>query len=83
MGWTAEGLVDAMHWAIVTSPISDPEGRTLLAPEEALFNTEKFPGEVAHLMRTGIISDTGKRHRLGFYPPMPICAIHIPETPQE
>lgn len=52
-----------------------------LKPAEACFNVEKYPGEYKALLEAGIISDTGKRVRIGYYPnDFPIARIHAPQT---
>ena len=65
-------------YCCVTSPV-EPETMKL-KPEEACFNTEKYPSVVKALLSSGIITDTGKRVQLGYYPEMPICRIHALQT---
>jgi hypothetical protein len=35
---------------------------------------------VKALLSNGIITDTGKQVKLGYYPKFPICRIHAPQT---
>ena len=77
----ARNLVDGceMWQPHVTSPVDPSIMR--LKPAEACFNTEKYPGEYKALLEAGVISDTGKRVRLGYYPKdFPIARIHAPQT---
>lgn len=62
----------------VTTPVSPSQMK--LKPEEAAFNTEKYPDVYKSLIDSGIITDTGKRVKLGLYPHFPICRIHAPQT---
>lgn len=63
----------------VTAPV-DPNIMKL-KPEEACFNTNKYPDAVNALLKFGIITDTGKRVQIGYYPEkFPICRIHAPQT---
>lgn len=63
----------------VTAPVNPDQMK--LKPAEACFNTEKYPDAVKALMSNGIITDTGKRLRIGYYPEkFPICRIHAPQT---
>ena len=63
----------------VTVPV-DPKIMKL-KPEEACFNTNKYSIAVEALLHCGIITDTGKRVQIGYYPEkFPICRIHAPQT---
>ncbi|KAL3794353.1 hypothetical protein ACHAW5_002942 [Stephanodiscus triporus] len=63
----------------VTSPVS-PEVMKL-KPGEACFNTEKYPEAVRALLENGIITDTGKRVKVGLYKEkFPVCRVHAPQT---
>ena len=71
--WMGEG--NYSYEAHVTTPV-DPNIMKL-KPEEACFNTEKYGDAVKALLRHGIITDTGKKVQIGFYPvKFPICRIH-------
>lgn len=74
--WMGEG--NAAYANAVTSPVS-PEIMKL-EPGEAAFNTEKYADAVKALLSNGIITDTGKQVKLGYYPKFPICRIHAPQT---
>jgi hypothetical protein len=75
--WMGEG--NYPYEAHVTSPV-DPNVMKL-KPEEACFNTEKYGDAVTALLQRGIISDTTKKVRIGYYPEkFPICRIHAPQT---
>lgn len=63
----------------VTSPVKPDIMK--LKPAEACFNTEKYGDAVKALLSSGIITDTGKRVQIGYYPEkFPICRIHAPQT---
>jgi hypothetical protein len=77
-GWNAEGLT-TIPWGIVTSPMHDlDDARRILGPSEAVFNKSKFPEEIKALLDAGIITDTGKTYKMGYYDPHPVCKINLP-----
>ena len=59
-------------WCAVTSPVSGEPGHASLRAGEAVFNTTKCPTEVEALLRHGIIKDTGKKIKIGYYITLPI-----------
>lgn len=68
-----------LHEPHVTTPVS-PEVIDL-KPGEACFNIEKYPDAVRALLENGIITDTGKRVKVGYYrKKFPICRVHAPQT---
>ena len=75
---TAKDLPNEAYRQHVTSPVRPDIMK--LKPAEACFNTKKYRPEVEALLSSGIITDTGKRVQLGFYPEMPICRIHALQT---
>lgn len=63
----------------VTSPVEPTLMK--LKPEEACFNTAKYPDAINALLTNGIITDTGKRVKIGLYPEkFPVCRINAPQT---
>ncbi len=63
----------------VTSPVS-PEIMKL-KPEESVFNNEKYPDVVRALLENSIITDTGKRVKVGYYrEKFPVFRVHAPQT---
>ena len=75
----AEGMVGEMAASPPTSPV-DPDIMKL-KPGEAAFNTEKSKDVFDELIENGIITDTGKRVQIGYYPnKFPVCRIHAPQT---
>lgn len=74
-----EGDPSFLYEPHVTSPVS-PEVMKL-KPGEACFNTEKYPEAVRALLENGIITDTGKRVKVGLYKEkFPVCRVHAPQT---
>eukprot|EP00242_Pyramimonas_sp_CCMP2087_P008547 CAMPEP_0198214914 /NCGR_PEP_ID=MMETSP1445-20131203/45362_1 /TAXON_ID=36898 /ORGANISM="Pyramimonas sp., Strain CCMP2087" /LENGTH=206 /DNA_ID=CAMNT_0043890339 /DNA_START=249 /DNA_END=865 /DNA_ORIENTATION=+ len=77
-GNNVEGLL-SVQWAIVTNPMhNDDDARRVLGPGDAVFNTSSFAGEVEALLAEGIITDTGRTYKMGFYAPHPICHVNLP-----
>ena len=74
--WMGEG--NFAYENAVTSPV--PPEIMKLEPGEAAFNTEKHADAVNALLSHGIITDTGKTVKLGYYPKFPICRIYAPQT---
>ena len=74
--WMGDG--NAAYKNAVTSPV--PPEIMKLEPGEAAFNIEKYADTVKALLSNGIITDTGKQVKLGYYPKFPICRIHAPQT---
>ena len=64
-------------WCAVTSPVYDESDRKSLRAGEAVFNATKNPSEVQALLRHGIIKDTGKKVKIGYYSPHPVCRINL------
>ncbi len=63
----------------MTSPV--PPEVIDLKPGEACFNIEKYPDAVRALLENGIITDTGKRVKVGLYrKKFPICRVHAPQA---
>lgn len=72
-------MMDEAYEQHVTSPVSPDIVN--LKPAEACFNTNKYPDAVKALLSNGIITDTGKKVQIGYYPEkFPICRIHAPQT---
>ena len=75
--WMGEG--NHPYEGHVTTPVNPQVMK--LKPEEACFNTEKYGDAIAALLQHGIITDTGKKCQIGYYPvKFPICRIHAPQT---
>ena len=63
----------------VTTPVEPTLMK--LKPEEACFNIAKFPDAIKALLSNGIITDTGKRVKIGYYSEdFPVCRINAPQT---
>lgn len=72
-----------MIWCAATSPVADGADRSSLRPGEAVFNTTKHGVEVSALIRVGIIKDTGRKIKIGYYSPHPVCRINLPFHDEE
>eukprot|EP00976_Prorocentrum_cordatum_P087473 1186921-Prorocentrum_minimum.AAC.4 len=53
-----------MQWAVVSSSMKNSDDALrLLGPSEAVFDKERFSGEIEALLEEGIITDTGKTYK--------------------
>ena len=69
-----------MVWCLVTSPVHDDADRSSLKAGEAVFNMTKYRPEVEALIRHGIVKYTGRKIKIGYYSPHPVCRINLPLT---
>ena len=74
----ARNMHEEMYAPAVTSPVAPDLMK--LKPGEACFNIRKHRDVYDEIISNGIISDTGKRVQIGYYPErFPICRIHAPQ----